>query len=309
MGPAQAALRGAHDDTLGQMPDELKREFKHFQETGDGFQLMWPSDLSPEVVSCYVQVFQDSLAKRNVDREPGVLLRVRLAMTTGFAGPGALGITGPAVIKAERLVEAVQAKRLQAEFPEQQLVLIFDANVHEQTIRDGYAVGVDGSGFVPVQVRDKYDETHDAQLAVPGRTADEVRAVVSPSLLTRMRRCFRRTVCPRVGKVVHAVRSVPKLVLAAALVPAMAACAVAVLVPVAFSTTRGEAPGDGSAWSEATAPAAHERPGPATSRSLDERPTLTPMTAPSASSAPGEGQSPTSDTCGSGGRAREQSAP
>ncbi|MGI5453809.1 hypothetical protein ACQEWB_11675 [Streptomyces sp. CA-249302] len=328
MRPAQAALCGAHAAALGQMPDKLRSSLLAFLKDGDGYLLVWPSNLMALVVSCYVPAFKDSIAKQNVDREPSMLLRARLAVATGLAETAELGIAGQGAVEAKRLVDAEQAKLLQEEFPEQQLVVILSRYAHEQTIRVGWAKGVDPEAFVPVVVLDKWNEKRDAHLTVPGRTVDEVRRTLNPSLLTRMRRYFGKTVMPGVKKVV---RAVPKLVLAAALVPAMAACAVAVLAPVAFSTTRGEAPGDGSAWAEGTASAPTDRPGPATSRSLDERPTLTPQTQelravpvpgregavqlrdgaqpPNCLTGNGKGQPLTLETCRPGDRTQEWAAP
>ncbi|MEV0177263.1 hypothetical protein AB0I00_39970 [Streptomyces sp. NPDC050803] len=278
---AQAALLGAHQEVLAQMPEALREHWRGFQKDGDGFLIWWPSDRMSRVVSTYVAAFQDSLEKKNVTREPGKLLRVRLSVVTGLAAESALGTAGEGAVEAKRLVDCEQAKWLQREFADQQLVVIVSQYVYEQAVRGGWAEGVDPASFQPVQVLDKHKKKWGAFLTAPGRTAEEVRRTVDPSLLARLRRRFGRTVAPRIRGISRAVRWTPRLVLASLVAPAVATLtAAALLTPLTFSLAPGGAGTvDASVWAAENATPAPDRPGPATSRSEDIRPRLSVPTA------------------------------
>ncbi|CCK30971.1 hypothetical protein BN159_6592 [Streptomyces davaonensis JCM 4913] len=273
---AQAALYGAYQEALAQMPEVLRGEWRGFQKDGDGFLVLWPSKRMSLVVAKFVAAFQDTLAKKNVGREPAKLLRVRLSVVTGLAADSALGTAGEGAVEAKRLVDCQQAKWLQREFTEQQLVVIVSQYVYEQTVRGGWAAGVDPASFQPVQVLDKHKKKRGAYLTAPGRTAEEVRRTVNSSLFAWLRRRVGRTVAPRVRRIVRAVKWTPKLVLASLAAPALAALTAAALVgSLTFSWSHGGAGTvDASVWAAETASPAPERPGPATSRSEVGRPSL-----------------------------------
>ncbi|MBK3640654.1 hypothetical protein [Streptomyces sp. MBT33] len=272
-GSVQQALWEAHEEAFALMSAKLRNSLHLFQAEGDGYLLAWPSNFMGQVISDYIPAFQENIGKKNVDRAADTLLRVRLALATALAEKAALGIAGSAAIEAKGLVDFEGAKQLQSEFPDQQLVVILSRYVHEQTIRYGWAKGVKKEGFVRVEVTGKGNEKYEGYLTAPGRTAEEVRRIVAPSLPDRIRR-YLETVRPRVRRAVRRLRRTgPKLLM----VSVAAACAAALLVPVAFSSTRGGSAGDGSPWAEATASSPFDRPGPATSRSLDERPSLAPQ--------------------------------
>ncbi|WAZ20904.1 hypothetical protein STRCI_002050 [Streptomyces cinnabarinus] len=272
---AQADLYGAYQEALAQMPDVLRAEWRGFQKDGDGFLVLWPSARMNLVVARFVAAFQDTLAKKNVGREPAKLLRVRLSVVTGLAVPSALGTAGPGAIEAKRLVDCQQAKWLQREFAEQQLVVIVSEYVHEQTVDGGWS-GVDPASFQPVQVVDKHKKKRGAYLTAPGRTAEEVRRAVNSSVFAWLRRRVGRTVAPRARRLLRAVKWTPRLVLASLAAPALAALTAAALVgSLTFSWPGGGAGTvDASVWSAETASPAPERPGPATSRSEVGRPSL-----------------------------------
>ncbi|MBC2901748.1 RICIN domain-containing protein [Streptomyces cupreus] len=274
---AQAALYGAYQEALVQMPEVLRLEWKGFQKDGDGFLVLWPSKRMSLVLSRFVAAFQDTLAKKNVGREPAKLLRVRLSVVTGLAADSALGTAGEGAVEAKRLVDCQQAKWLQREFADQQLVVIVSQYVYEQTVRGGWAAGVAPESFQPVQVLDKHKKRRGAYLTAPGRTAEEVRRTVNPSVFAWIRRRFGRTVGPRIRRISGAVKWTPRLVLASLAAPAVAALTAATLLgTLTFSWPYGGAGTvDASVWAAETAyPWPDDRPGPATSRSEAGRPSL-----------------------------------
>ncbi|MFF3347994.1 hypothetical protein [Streptomyces sp. NPDC002779] len=274
---AQAALYGAYQEALGQMPEALRGEWRGFQKDGDGFLVLWPSKRMSLVVARFVTAFQDTLAKKNIGREPAKLLRVRLSVVTGLAADSALGTAGEGAVEAKRLVDCRQAKWLQREFADQQLVVVVSQYVYEQTVRGGWAAGVAPESFQPVQVLDKHKKRRGAYLSAPGRTAEEVRRTVHPSVFAWLRRRFGSTLAPRVRRISRAVNRTPRLVLVS-----LAASAVAVLTAAALLGTPrfgwpsgGAGTVDASVWTAETAyPWPDERPGPSTSRSEAGRPSL-----------------------------------
>ncbi len=285
MHEAQRALYRAHEEALAQT-DTLRDSCRGLQKDGDGYLVWWPSDRMSHVISQYVVAFKDSLAKKNVARSPDALLRARLSVVTSLAADSALGTAGEGAVEAKRLVDCEQARWLQKEFPDQQLVVIVSQYVYEQTIRQGWAPDTDPEGYRPVVVRDKHRKERGAYITAPGLSARDVDRTLNPSFLHRMGRFLGRTVAPRARKVAQAVRWTPRLVMASLVAPAVVGLAAALLVPVAFSSPRvGGEPGDRPGRVTGTASPAPERPGPATSRSGGERPTLSPRTVPSAPAA------------------------
>ncbi|MGV9453322.1 hypothetical protein [Streptomyces sp. NPDC003635] len=276
MRKAQAALYGAYVEALAQMPEVLREEWKGFQKDGDGFLVLWPSRRMSLVLSRFVAAFQDTLAKQNVGREPGMLLRVRLAVATALAVDSALGTAGEGAVETKRLVDSRQAKWIQREFTEQQLVVIVSQYVYDQTVGGGWAAGVDPASFQPVEVLDKHKKKRNAYITAPGRTAEEVRRAVNSSLFARLRRRVGRTVAPRSRRILRAIRWTPRLVLTSLVAPAVAAITVAALVgTLSFGRSYGDAGTvDASVWTAETASPAPDRPGPATSRSETGRPAL-----------------------------------
>ncbi|WP_328870507.1 hypothetical protein OHT76_10565 [Streptomyces sp. NBC_00287] len=276
MHKAQAALYRAYVGALAQAPEALGREFRGFQDDGDGFLVWWPSGRMGLVVSKFVAAFQETLAKQNVDWEHK-LLQVRLSVVTGLAVTSALGTAGEGAVEAKRLVDCRQAKLLQEDYEDQQLVVVVSQYVYEQTVRGGWAADVDPASFHPVQVLDKHKKQRTAFLTAPGRTAEEVRKTVDLSMFARLRRRIDRTVVPQIRKISQAFKWTPKLVLASLAAPAVAALAAATLLgTLPFSWPYGGAGTvDASVWAAETAyPWPDERPGPSTSRSEAGRPSL-----------------------------------
>jgi hypothetical protein len=139
------------------------------QDTGDGDVTAWPPDVTGiDVLVDFVREYARELDRVNATHVPGDQLRVRLGISAGLSEPGRQGVLGQAVIQASLLANSDALRHALREASGHALVVMIDDALYQGIVRSGRR-GLRAADYRRVQIKDKYGQSHDAWVTVPGR--------------------------------------------------------------------------------------------------------------------------------------------
>ncbi|GAB2735269.1 hypothetical protein [Amycolatopsis magusensis] len=173
----------------------LDRATWQIQAGGDGFLAVVPDGGAEQrLVYRFVEELDDQLARFNCARRPEARLRLRVAIHHGGAIAAAFGYASDGAVHACRLRDAESVRAALTGLPGSNLVLVLSQAIFKGSVQQNL-VRSSAEDFVRVQadvVEKGFRE--EAWVRVPGATADQVAAVVSPAALAL---CLRLDGTPR----------------------------------------------------------------------------------------------------------------
>ncbi|MFE0703330.1 hypothetical protein [Streptomyces sp. NPDC058872] len=169
----RAGLYAAFDEAYGSVGVEPGTF--HQEERGDGVLVALRPDVSPTLmVGRWIDTLYESLRTHNAGR-PG-RLRLRIGMNAGLVARDARGLVGRAVDRAAHLCDSVPARRIMAESPEVDLLVVVSDWLYANVVVEGGRY-VEPGHYRPARIRTaETDETawfHVPRRAVPPLPAPE----------------------------------------------------------------------------------------------------------------------------------------
>ncbi|MFE0642606.1 hypothetical protein ACFW2Y_13470 [Streptomyces sp. NPDC058877] len=140
----------------------------HQEDRGDGLLVALRPDVSPTLmVGRWIDTLYESLRTHNVGRRRR--LRLRIGMNAGLVARDARGLVGRAVDRATQLCDSVPARRIMAESPEVDLLVVVSDWLYANVVVEGGRY-VEPGHYRPARIRSaETDET--AWFHVPRRAA------------------------------------------------------------------------------------------------------------------------------------------
>ncbi|WP_426404397.1 hypothetical protein ACN9M0_28160 [Streptomyces sp. R-07] len=162
----RAAMYAAFDEAYGSVGVEPGTF--HQEDRGDGILAALRPDVPPTLmVGRWIDTLYESLRAHNRGRSRR--LRLRIGMNAGLVAQDAHGLVGRAVDLAARLCDSAPAKRIMAESPEVDLLVVVSDWLYGNVVAEGGRY-VEPAHYRPARIRSKEtDET--AWFHVPRRTA------------------------------------------------------------------------------------------------------------------------------------------
>ncbi|MFF8379412.1 hypothetical protein ACF07V_25160 [Streptomyces sp. NPDC015661] len=167
----RAAMYAAFDEAYGSVGVEPGTF--HQEDRGDGILAALRPDVPPTLmVGRWIDTLYESLRAHNTGR--GRRLRLRIGMNAGLVAQDAHGLVGRAVDLAARLCDSAPAKRIMAESPEVDLLIVVSDWLYGNVVAEGGRY-VEPDHYRSARVRSKEtDET--AWFHVPRSTAPPLTA-------------------------------------------------------------------------------------------------------------------------------------
>ncbi|SEC23555.1 hypothetical protein [Streptomyces sp. TLI_105] len=162
----RAAMYAAFDEAYGSVGVEPGTF--HQEDRGDGILAALRPDVPPTLmVGRWIDTLYESLRAHNTGRNRR--LRLRIGMNAGLVAQDGHGLVGRAVDLAARLCDSAPAKRIMAESPEVDLLVVVSDWLYGNVVAEGGRY-VEPTHYRPARIRSKEtDET--AWFHVPRRTA------------------------------------------------------------------------------------------------------------------------------------------
>ncbi len=162
----RAAMYAAFDEAYGSVGVEPGTY--HQEDRGDGILAALRPDVPPALmVGRWIDTLYESLRAHNTGRDRR--LRLRIGMNAGLVAQDRYGLVGRAVDLAARLCDSVPAKRIMAESPDVDLLVVVSDWLYGNVVAGGGRY-VEPTHYRPARVSAKEtDET--AWFHVPRRTA------------------------------------------------------------------------------------------------------------------------------------------
>ncbi|MFC8172035.1 hypothetical protein [Streptomyces sp. NPDC057325] len=162
----RAAMYAAFDEAYGSVGVEPGTF--HQEDRGDGILAALRPDVPPSLmVGRWIDTLYESLRARNAGRDRR--LRLRIGMNAGIVVQDRHGLVGRAVDLAARLCDSAPARRIMAEAPDVDLLVVVSDWLYGNVVADGGRY-VEPTHYLPARVSSKEtDET--AWFHVPRRTA------------------------------------------------------------------------------------------------------------------------------------------
>ncbi|MFF0478093.1 hypothetical protein [Streptomyces sp. NPDC004284] len=162
----RAAMYTAFDEAYGSVGVEPGTF--HQEDRGDGILAALRPDVPPTLmVGRWIDTLYESLRAHNTGRSRR--LRLRIGMNAGLVAQDGHGLVGRAVDLAARLCDSAPAKRIMAESPEVDLLVVVSDWLYGNVVAEGGRY-VEPAHYRPARVRSKEtDET--AWFHVPRSTA------------------------------------------------------------------------------------------------------------------------------------------
>ncbi|MFE7512368.1 hypothetical protein ACFU8I_14305 [Streptomyces sp. NPDC057540] len=162
----RAAMYAAFDEAYGSVGVEPGTF--HQEDRGDGILAALRPDVPPTLmVGRWIDTLYESLRAHNKGRSRR--LRLRIGMNAGLVAQDAHGLVGRAVDLAARLCDSAPARRIMAESPDVDLLVVVSDWLYGNVVAEGGRY-VEPAHYRPARIRSKEtDET--AWFHVPRRTA------------------------------------------------------------------------------------------------------------------------------------------
>ncbi|RKT51739.1 GUN4 domain-containing protein [Saccharothrix australiensis] len=105
------------------------------QPAGDGEVAVLPPDVElVALVRTFVRELDTLLTDHNEDHDPGVRIRLRVAMHTDVLTPGAFGYAGPALVVLSRLLDSAVLRRALRAAPDGNLAQLLSASLYRRAV-------------------------------------------------------------------------------------------------------------------------------------------------------------------------------